>query len=112
MEVGYKYHNNKVEWYNNMHKIASNVILEQRQSCACYYTNLGHVHSKLGLQCKKKTWWVLLHHVFKANVKLMYVELNAFMASLSDAVLPSIGRHKPIKWEYQLFLQYVVPKAT
>ena len=41
----------------------------------------------------------------------MYAEANASMASLANAVPASVERHKLVKWDPRLLVQYVVPGA-
>ena len=55
--------------------------------------------SKLGPQCKEMMQCIFVHRVFRCNVSLMYIELDASMASLSNVLPPSMGRYKPVKWD-------------
>ena len=67
--------------------------------------------SKLGAQCEEGTQWIFVHQVFvNISTCLMHAEGEFPQKLLVDALPPSLGLSKLVKWDSRYLVHYVVLK--
>lgn len=65
--------------------------------------------SKLGQQCSEGTQFIFVHRVFEQSTMLMYPCADDVEKYLTSTLPPTLGRPKPVKWDSQYLVSYVVP---
>lgn len=79
-----------------LHPSYENIVVAQGKSGVAWKSK-----SKLAAECVVGEQLVQVHRIFVKKVELMGVARGDELKTLDDALPPSIGKHKFVKWDSQ-----------
>lgn len=92
---------NKTVWI--LHPSLNNVVVAQGKSGVGWKSK-----SKLGALCKLGEQWLQVHRIFLEDGTHMCEDEGGELKPLSNALPPSSGKHKYVKWESRYLVSFQV----
>lgn len=87
-----------------LHPNHENIVVAQGKSGVGWKSK-----SKLGALCKQGEQWVQIHRVFVEDTVHMCEDEAGEWKLLGNALPPSSGKHKMVKWESRYLVGFQVP---